>query len=370
MGTACYRIKGVLFTGAPTHIGSGRRTGVIKHTHPFIPGSFLRGTLGTCLLKLVGEGSDFFKALFAEEFGKSSNIFIKNSYPLHLGCGGGVYLPAPLTTYRCLNSQCGMIYDSFEPPEECDRCGKSIKAFRGYRCGGCGHLNEKPVTTTRLTITAIDRNYSSAAQIVTEENVSGGTLHSIDLIDKGLKFNLEIVLDRACEPYLERIVSVLQRAFPDEGIGGSKSRGLGNVSFEGLRVEEVNTDSIVRRSQEIASEEFKVWHISPALLDGKMLTPETLLEGARRAYSWCFREGKPSLPDLNCVKYRFSYTQFSGWSLKDDKRRRIESALAPGSVFEFSSKERSEELAKALAALEIYAVGSYKPHGCGQVIIM
>jgi hypothetical protein len=35
-----------------------------------------------------------------------------------------------------------------------------------------------------------------------------------------------------------------------------------------------------------------------------MAEPKTLLEGARRAYSWAFHEGKPGLPELNLVRAR------------------------------------------------------------------
>ncbi|KPV64094.1 MAG: hypothetical protein AOA66_0408 [Candidatus Bathyarchaeota archaeon BA2] len=48
---------------------------------------------------------------------------------------------------------------------------------------------------------------------------------------------------------------------------------------------------------------------------------------------------------------------------------RVEPAISPGSVFQFRSAKHDETLASALAALELYAIGSYKPHGCGQVVI-
>ena len=100
-----------------------------------------------------------------------------------------------------------------------------------------------------------------------------------------------------------------------------------------------------------------------------MLKPESLLEAARRAYTWVFHKGKPKLPMLTLEGKRVSVEMFSGWSLKTGKRRRIEPAVSAGSVFQFKSEENSEELALALAALEYYAVGAYKPHGCGQILV-
>ena len=100
-----------------------------------------------------------------------------------------------------------------------------------------------------------------------------------------------------------------------------------------------------------------------------MLEPSELLEGARRAYAWIFHEGKPKLPSVEPDGRRVSVERYSGWSLKEQRRRRIEAAISPGSVFQFKGDGEDETLALALAALEFYSIGAYKPHGCGQVVI-
>ena len=98
MGVSCYKLSGVLKAITPLHIGSGARTGVIKHCRLSIPGAVLRGAVGTALIKAVckldkplvdHEKCEYFDEcmyaqLFGEEFGKSSKVFFRFSYPMHL----------------------------------------------------------------------------------------------------------------------------------------------------------------------------------------------------------------------------------------------------------------------------------------------
>lgn len=371
----------MLKASTPLHIGSGARTGVIKHCRPFIPGSALRGAVGTAIIKAVcklekplvnHESCEYFDdcvytGLFGEEFGKASNIFFRFAYPLHLKCDSAFH-PAPRTTYVCRNPQCRKEYDAFVPPDECETCQESVRTFIGYRCQSCGHLERQPAPISRVTLTAIDRAKVSAAQIVGEHGVSG-TLHTLEVIHKGAKFGFEIVVDREFEHALGLVEATLTRALPDEGIGGGKSRGLGKVAVEDLRVEGVDTGTIEKRAENIDSRAFSVRLLSPMLLEGKMLEPSSLLEGARRAYSWVFHEGKPKLPEVKPEGRAVGAEMVSGWSLKTGRRRRIEPAISSGSVFQFKCDEKNEELALALAALEFHAVGAYKPHGCGQLIV-
>lgn len=371
----------MLRASTPLHVGSGARTGVVKHCRPFIPGSALRGAVGTAIIKAVcklekpmvnHESCEYFEdciytGLFGEEFGKASKIFFRFTYPLHLKCRS-VFHPGPRTLYVCRNPQCRKEYDAFVPPDECETCQESVKPFVGYRCESCGQLERQPVPISRVTLTAIDRTKVSAAQIVGEREVSG-TLHTLEVIHKGTKFGFEIIVHRDFEQALGLIEATLERALPDEGIGGGKSRGLGKVVVDDLRVEAVDTEILEKRAESIDGRRFSVRLLSPMILDGKMLEPSNLLEGARRAYSWAFREGKPKLPEVRSERRAVGAEMVSGWSLKTGRRRRIEPAISSGSVFQFECDEKSEELALALAALEFHAVGAYKPHGCGQLVV-
>jgi CRISPR/Cas system CSM-associated protein Csm3 (group 7 of RAMP superfamily) len=382
MGVFCYRLKGVLRTVTPLHVGFGFRTGVIKHCRTFIPGSVLRGAVGTALIKVVcrldkplieHEKCEYFDEcvyarFFGEEFGKSSRVFFRYAYPLHLGCGG-VYRPAAKTVYRCSNPQCRRVFDVFVPPRECPVCGGSVKPFNGYQCDGCGGLESFPIKVSRVTLTAIDRAKVSAAAVPGVGEEAAGTLHTLETVAPGSRFNFEVVVHGDMGNAVDLLRNVIEKALPDEGVGGAKSRGFGKVVVEDLGVESVETDLLEKRADEMGVRQFRVRLCSPLVLDGKVLDSQSLLEGARRAYSWAFRQGKPSLPELQLKNQAVEGESFSGWSLKTGRRRRVEPAVSAGSVFEFECSTTSRELALGLAAIEYYAIGAYKPHGCGQIRI-
>lgn len=383
MTVFCNRISGVLHVSTPLHIGSIRRVGVIKKTYPFIPGSFLRGAVGISLMRLVckldqplvnhAECEYFddclYARLFEEEHGKTSKVFFRFSYPVHLGCGG-VYEPAPKNLYRCQNPQCRKTYRTFVPPEKCEveGCEGSVKPFRGYVCSECGDLNPRPVRVNRLTLTAVDRGKVSAAQIVSE-GTAAGTLHVLEVIERGSRFHFEIIVHPEMAEAVGILRNVLERMLPDEGIGGSKSRGLGKVTVEDLVVERLETEVLEKRAETVDLKHFNVRLISPVVVKGRVLEPSMLLEAARRAYSWAFHTGKPSLPEVERVRSAVAGEMFSGWSIKAQRRRRLMPSLSAGSIFSFEAKKYSHELALGLAALEYYALGDYKPHGFGQVKI-
>jgi len=378
MTVFAYRVSGVLKAATALHIGSGARTGVIKHCRPYVPGTVLRGTLGTAIIKsacklekplVEHENCEFFEEclytrLFGEEFGKKSNVFFGYAYPLHLTCGG-VFVPAPKTLSRCQNPQCRKEFDALISPIWCDVCQGGVKPFDGFKCGTCGLLEPQPLAISRLTLTAVDRGKVSAAQVAD----GAGTLHTLEVIPKGARFAFSVLVDRDAGHAVSKVKSALAEALPDEGIGGCKSRGLGKVEAEDLRVEQLDESAVEKRAGEIDVRRFSVRLVSPMILDGKTLESNSLLEAARRAYSWVFHEGKPKLPEVQLEGKRIAVEMFSGWSLKANRRRRIEPAVSAGSIFQFKCGVGSRELALALAALEYYAVGAYKPHGCGQVVV-
>lgn len=380
MTSAYIKLTGTIHTATALHLGTGSRTGVIKHSYSHIPGSFLRGSVGTTMIKamcrlkaplddhtqcehyrdcryakLFGEGSDY-----------SSQIFFRYAYPLHLKCGG-VYRPAPKTLYVCENSQCGNHVDTYDPPYKCGVCGGRMKPYKGYMCDNCGELERLPIRLGSVTSTAIDRKHGGAA-IIRGSEKDAGTLHTLQVIPPGSRFRFEAVIGEKARENVELVRNVVEKGLPDEGLGGGRSRGLGKVIVEDLHVHEVSVEDLEERASEIDVHRFNVQACSPLILGGQML-PRTLLEGARRAYSWVYHEGKPSLPELSLVESRVKSMRVSGWSQKTSSRRRVVSGFSSGSMFQFTCEEGGEVLAKALSALEVYPLGDYKPHGCGQLCI-
>jgi len=376
MTVACYVIDAVLTAMTPLHIGTGLKTGVIKRSRIYVPGSVLRGALGIVLLKA---NSEVYADLFDDESNKASKLFFRYAFPVHLGCGG-IYYPAPRTIYKCQKRQCKKVYDQIVPPSGCEVCGGSVKPFVGYLCDQCGDLEEYPVALSRVTSTALSRDTGSAAQIEIDlkaeslsegsepEEKTKGTLHTVELIPKGSAFALRMLVHRDEKEALDELKAALVKGLPDEGIGGGKSRGLGKLKVDKVQVREVTTDELVKRAEEIGTQHFLVRLVSPMLLDGRVLEAKTLCANASRAYTWMFHEGKPKLPSVEEGARRFSFETYSVWSLKDGGVRRAV-AVSPSSVFEYKSAEQDDSLALSLAALEFCSVGSYKPNGCGQVII-
>lgn len=211
-----------------------------------------------------------------------------------------------------------------------------------------------------------------------EQQEKHGLLHTIEVIERGTRFALEVILDSSCDRFIDNITSLITKGVEDEGFGGSKSRGFGEVSVQNVKIEEITTELVEKRSESIGKNlRFSLYLVSPMVIENtyRSIEPSALLEGARRAYSWCFKEGKPSLPDLVRLKQIFSYEVFGGWSLKEDKQRRSAVSVSSGSSFLFECLPSSNQhtallLAKGLSSLEYYALGGYKPHGYGQIKIV
>ncbi|MHA1838387.1 MAG: RAMP superfamily CRISPR-associated protein [Candidatus Ranarchaeia archaeon] len=368
-------VKGTLVAEEPIHVGSGSQIGVTKDSLAFIPGSVLRGAFGAAYLRLVCSNPSFMDShekcpkygecsyvrLFGDHNGKSSPVFFRYAYPLHLKCGG-VYLPVPRTVYVCEKTQCGSVYEDLDPPVNCVNCGSRVKPFNGYRCSGCGNLSNSPITLTSFTSTAVDRVSGAAAQVDVGED-SVGTLHVTSAIPRGSRFYFEAILSPELDDLVDDFVRVLERMLPDDGLGGSRTRGFGKVSFNGLSVERVSVEDALERVVDVSSG-FCLVCVSPLLVDGGF-TASSMLEAARRAYSWVYHRGKPSLPSIELISSRVSKTVVGGWSEKTGRESYRVSGYSSGSVFCFKGKA-SEELSLALAALEVYPFGGYKPHGCGQ----
>ena len=379
-------IQGTIRTETPLHIGSGYHFGIIKQTRDYIPGSVIRGATGTSMIKVVCNKPECINKhkecpvkdecpyfmLYEGEDNEASDVLFRNAYPKHKGCvNKGRYLPAPKTLFTC--EECEERFNTYDPPfehktKEGKICGGDLKLFEGYICTGCSHITTMPFFIQRLTRTAIDRRTESAALIEVAEK-KFGTLHGRDVIPSGTDFALQIVLQRNSEPYIKTLTEVLEKVLPDEGLGGGKSRGLGKVSVKIGEIKKISTNDIDKRAKQIDVEDFSIRFLSNAVLDKMALPPETLLASARRAYTWIYHEDAPSLPDLQLKEQRIGATTFSGWSLKEDKRRAIIPSIAMGSVFRYASRDKSFQLSQSLASLEYLAIGRFKPFGLGQILV-
>lgn len=183
------------------------------------------------------------------------------------------------------------------------------------------------------------RSYNGHNNSTRESGEKHGLLHTTEIIERGAEFGLEIVLSSSIRPStLDQLTKLLTRGLEDEGVGASKSRGLGAVKVKDVRIEEITPETIEKRALELipnSSDVFSVQLISPIINDTteRSLEASTLLEGARRAYSWCFKEGKPALPEVRRINEKYSYDIFGGWSLREERLRRNAVSIVSGSAF-------------------------------------
>jgi CRISPR/Cas system CSM-associated protein Csm3 (group 7 of RAMP superfamily) len=387
MDTVCYVIDGIIECESPLHIGSGERIGIIHKTRTVIPGSMLRGVFGAALIKLVCQNPSgplkdhaecryvkecAYARLYGEEdWQEPSNILFRFSYPIHEGCGG-VFQQAPRNYMEC--DSCGFVSEPEAKEFKCGKCGSfKLKPYVGYICSRCGYTSRMPLKLRRIVGTAVDRSSNSAAQIpVPGLGEKYGTLHSFEVVERGSKFHFELVVDGEVGDLLDLCRNVLEKALPEEGLGGERTRGFGHVRVKVNGVKPVDRGEIEKRAEQMDLRRFRVVCLSPMVLkDGftEGLKPPTLLESARKAYTWAFREGLPSLTEPKLVDRRVAVEGWSNWSLKEDRRNPILPAFSAGSLFEYSCEAEDEKLRLSLAALEYKAVGRWKPKGFGQIAV-
>jgi CRISPR/Cas system CSM-associated protein Csm3 (group 7 of RAMP superfamily) len=362
----------------PLHIGDGRSVGITRYTRTFIPGSVIRGCVGLLLKKTScelkegerhKEGEEcLYHQLIEDEDGGQANAFFRYAYPIHIGCGG-IFYPTSMALSICRNPQCNYVIDSFSPPIECPQCGRSLRPAPRYRCSKCQRLIDTPVRTYGTTMTSIDRRQNTAAFVVDSDGQRRGTPHSLELIERGSQFKIQVLLSPEAERHASILGKIIEEALADEGIGASKSRGLGKVAVRDLTVTKICPEDIEKRGKELEKDGVTLSLLTPAVVEeNEPLRIETILEAARRAYTQTFRLGKPALREPRLAEQRSRFTMHGGWSLKENRKRRTYPALMQGSALLLSGVD--EQLNLALASLErTYAIGGFKTHGCGQVLL-
>ncbi|MEM3383580.1 MAG: RAMP superfamily CRISPR-associated protein [Nitrososphaerales archaeon] len=365
------RLKGTITTKTPLHIGEGIKSNSIKRTRNYIPGSVIRGAVGISLIKAMciktkyvdnhdvcpaKEGCPYYQ-LFEEK--KSTTMIFRNAYPRHDGCANkGTYLPAPLTLHYCEN--CNERFYSYYTPLNCSYCEKPLEPYNGYLCSDCEHITKRPVGVMRFIIK--DQKQSS------DENITKFSMpDNIEVIKPNVQYKLDILMNLKFEKYIDLIHNTLE-VISEEGIGWGKRQGFGKFRVKIEKIEPILIDELYDNAKRITTKDFVVRLISNAFLKGSMIKPETMLAYASRAYSVMYHKSKPSLPELTQAEYKIGYSTFGGWSLKKGKKRTFPS-LKAGSMFRFKCGKEHIELARALAALEAYAIGGFKTYGLGQTLI-
>ncbi len=378
-------ITAVIEAESPLHFGRGR-FGVIKRTHECIPGSIMRGAIGTALISLYCKNEKVdhdqceeelrkecpYYLLFQDRTCENSKTHFKYSYPLFLEDGVKTKLrPAPLDFKYC--ERCKKYYRERE--NKCKRCGSNL-TFLKFSPFDLSFSTPIPIQKHEIGRTAIDREGGGHAEVEYGEE-RAGTLHVMEVIPRKTLFWLSIFFSGGDseKPLLNSIKFV-----EDEGIGGGKNRGFGKISFSEVKISEIREEDILKRARaienKIKSGKMRIDLTSPAIikLGDKTLsriTPDYLTEYAKNSYSKIFEEeiglDVPKLLDL----YARNET-VTGWSLEDSnliegRRKDVYSAISPGSFFNYAI-EGVENWAKALVCLEILGIGVWRSHGYGSIL--
>jgi len=378
-------ITAVIEAKSPLHFGRGR-FGVIKRTHECIPGSIIRGAIGTALISLYCKNETVdhdqceeelrkecpYYLLFQDRSCENSKIHFKFSYPLSIEDGGKTKLrPTPFDFKYC--EGCKNYYRERE--NKCKRCGSNL-TFLKFSPFDLSFSTSIPIQKYEIGRTAIDREGGGHAEVEYGEE-RAGTLHVMEVIPRGNLFWLSIFFSGGDSerPLLNSIKFV-----EDEGIGGGKNRGFGKISFSEVKIREIRENDVLKRAEEIAnkikSDKLRIDLTSPAIikLGDKTLsriTPDYLTEYAKNSYSKIFEEkielDAPKLLDLYA-----RVETVTGWSLEDSnliegRRKDVYTAISPGSFFNYEVKG-VENWAKALACLEILGIGEWRSHGYGSIV--
>jgi CRISPR-associated protein Csx10 len=260
----------------------------------------------------------------------------------------------------------------YEP--RCPECqGDVTIPGQGYYGVVGGEYQRTTAPVRRLSRTAIDRWRQTAADrlLYTLEMVEPGRLGESPLLFRGSIF---------CDDAQE---AVLRRWLPQvKGIGGGRSRGLGDVEVQVLGEADEAFPELGRRLAEFDGAVRKEWNfyervagVPPLSGDVHFFSVDLL------APAFLTNRGLPAtrpatvdlgLPEGSVRLWRAMSRQsvVGGWHMGGRLPRRTALATAMGSVFLYRCEGLSfGELESALQKLELEGLGEERARGFGQVLI-
>jgi CRISPR-associated protein Csx10 len=372
-------------------IGTDGESTLYNQTRDYIPGAALRGALAETMLS--AEAGDNFEALFGE---LATEPIFDNLYPSR---SGSQTYPLPLSARTCkyypgFQSQEGehhgvgdilvrqavfeaMLDDRVNLPclykPLCPECHSDVKGLGGYYEVVARQYGRAAAPVRRISRTAIDRWRQTAAErlLYTLETVEPGTQGQPPLLFRGAVLCGE---DQGV---------VLERWLPQvKGIGGGRSRGLGNVevqvlserngSLPGLRERLEEFDAAVRAEWRFYQ---RVARVEPLADDVRFFSLDLLAPAFLTHYS--LPATRPALADLRLpvesMQLWRAISQQSvigGWHMGGRLPRRTALATAMGSVFMYRTEGLSfDDLETGLQKLENEGLGEERARGFGQVLI-
>lgn len=404
-----YQIELKIEALSPLAIGSRKPGNLasINESLKYIPGSVIRGSFASLLIKLAQEqpqpGDDFHR-LFLDE---SAAIF-HNAYPATLEIDDEVIEPneinsidvIPTTALSSKNNPgfkekgnkegvfdtlidrfCAKKIDYCYDPNTFKEGGR-VDTFSGFYCQFKDKYYKLTANRRLLTRTGINRRRAT-----TEESI----LYSIEVLnepsqknnkEKPVFFRGKILLEN--QELATKLVNFIDNYSQIIRLGGATSRGLGKVEITSKQSQVItDLDTRVNNFNVTLETRWKQWHElfglnqpenpekefyftitlqSDAILLENWLQTTVITE--EMLLSMCHLEDE----SLNLETVYSSFDYISGWNSAWGLMKDVELITNKGSVYLFSTNQKSLWI-ESLKMLEFKGVGARRQEGFGQVIV-
>lgn len=376
---------------SPLVIGVDRERAQYNQTRDYVPGSALRGALAGTMLN-GGEPTEAFEVLFGDPTAQPlfTNLYPSQSglptYPLPLSArtckyhggfqtgddgnhGVGDILIRQAVFEALLDAGASLPF-LYEP--RCPQCHSEVKALTGYYEVG-PHYGRTTAPIRRMSRTAIDRRRGTAAEEM---------LYTLEAIEPGRRghppmlFLGDVLCDKTQEALLKRWLPRVR------GIGGGRSRGLGQVEVTVLEDEERPLPPLKDRLEAFDAAVRREWQFYQRVADVESLPDDVRFFALDlTAPAFLTRHGIPAsrprpadlgLPAGAIRLWRAisRQTMVGGWHMGGQLPRRTMLATTMGSVFMYRTEGLSlDDLAVALKLLEREGLGEERARGFGRIVV-
>lgn len=387
----------LLFTAqAPLLFSINKPGGIFQASLPYIPGAAMRGALAARWL--ASQGSDkhahvtpIAGCAFCAAFVEEPNAFFGNAYPVQSADEQPLVLPA--TAQACKNhaqplfdtlierlcwvqlAQPGLVYTP-----TCPICGEMTVGQSGIYVQQDGKWRKRQVLQRLLTRVAINRQRNVAEE---------GMLYSPFVIDEVVQ--LDKVSKADAPRYGPAQFRGLIRHLPEElgahlaqimHVGGSSSRGLGQVAVVAKRVDVTNDDRIAQRLDAFMACLKATWRAFATLPGAQASADPELLYFTITLQADAVLSRADGLPVMvydaallqaqtgltaELVDSYASYDYIGGWNGAWDLPKPTAVVTKMGSTYVYRTTAAQDTVVQALQQLEREGIGQRRGEGFGQV---
>ncbi len=387
---------------APLAIGQRKPGGSVSEAMDYIPGTVLRGAIAGQILRQSQqspESGDDFHTLFVDE----QAVVFHNGYPAIAKLGDDDYtcspnpisvLPATALSSKTdsgfkprkagafdslIDSYCAREHGLFYEPN--DITGDRVEPFGGFYSKAGSTYVTHSINKRLLTRVGINRQRATAQDEI---------LYSLEVLNESQGkqtpvpsvYRSAIVVDD--DSVAEQLLAFIQANGDRIRLGGSASRGLGQVSIE-ASLAEVKTDLLPQRIEAFNTklqERWALWNAfstpDPNPLKDRLFFTIGLQSDAIFTENWrrTMVLSEAMLGQFvgispNNIKLEMAYSSHdyrSGWNAAWGLPKDVDLVTKIGGVFLYSIPQIEKDIwCKKLADLELWGVGDRASEGFGQI---